>query len=344
MVLLLLLCEVICRLTNKYPITTLAYSKELIWKLNPGETKTEGELKVTFNKYGFRDRDHAPQKAAGTKRIMVVGDSYTFGGTDYSDEDLFTFQLEDKLNGGENKSIRYEVMNASVPAWATDQQLTYLQNEGMRYKPDYLILMTSPNDFREIYGKRMYELTADTQLVKNPVWLPRKLRIGWFLANHSSFFQYLQTKVFPRNYGTFGNIYLYYPVNFGVEDEKDWDRPLFLKKEVPEVEKAKLLYRMLFSEIAVLCNKNGCKLMVAIIPTKVEFSTYQNDAEYQPGKIAGHLEQVTSEVGVPFLNLYEKADSLEEPLSIFIDWEYHFDQQGQDFTAEHLYRFFKENE
>jgi hypothetical protein len=200
--------------------------------------------------------------------------------------------------------------------------------------------MVAPNDIREAYGRKVYELSGG-QLKRNPVWIPRKPRIGWYLANHSSLFQLLQSKVLHTGYGTFADVYNYYPVNFGVEDAADWDRPLFLEKDIREVAEAKALFQRLLEEIAATCSKNHCKLLVAIIPTKAEFSSTEDG--YQPGRIASYLGDVTTQINIPCLNLYENAKTLQDPLSIFMSWEYHFNETGHAFTAGNLHAFFLEN-
>src|SRR5687768_496239 len=166
--LLLLAGEVALRITGKYPISAFVYDKQLIWRLKPNHHETKGEKKFSFNRDGFRDRNHPLKKPENTKRIIVLGDSYTFGGIEYSDEQIFTSQFEKKLNQNKTGETNYEVMNVSVPAWGTDQQLNYLREEGINYEPDYLILMVSPNDMRESYGKKVYQLTSDHQLKRNP--------------------------------------------------------------------------------------------------------------------------------------------------------------------------------
>ena len=342
MILLMFAAELFLRVTGKYPISAFVYDKQLIWRLKPNHHETRGDKKISFNEDGFRDRNHPLEKPANTKRVIILGDSYTFGGIDYSDEQIFTSQLEKKLNENKSGQLSYEVMNVSAPSWATDQQLNYLRQEGINHQPDYVILMVSPNDIRETYGKKVYQLTENNQLKENVVWMPPKPRIGWFLASHSSLFQLLQAKVLHKDYGTFFNIYRYYPVNFGVEDSTDWDRPLFLKKKIKQVEDAKLLFSLLFSEMANICNQHHCKLMVAIIPTKAEFSNTNED--YQPGLMASYLDSVTSEKNISYLNLFDKAKVLTDPLSLYMSWEYHFNETGHNFTADNLYLFFKDNE
>jgi len=186
---------------------------------------------LELNKHGFRGATPSIKKSAGTTRIMVIGDSYT-AGLDYPDEEIFTQMLESRLNA---KNQNYEVINVSCPSWATDQHYLYWTTEGLKYNPDILILMASPNDIRETYNKKIFQLQSDNSLKQNKVWMHWKERTGWWLARHSSLFQYIQKEFLDKKFGTFTNIYKYYPVHYFQEDYKDWDRPIFLKEPFKEV-------------------------------------------------------------------------------------------------------------
>ncbi len=340
--LLLVLTEFGFRASGKYPVSGFAYDPDLIWRLkrNHSETKQAGDqtLTISFNADGFRDKDHETGKAPGVKRIMVIGDSYTFGGIDYSDEQIFTAILEQNLN--KDRSGAYEVMNVSVPAWATDQQLIYLVKEGIHYQPDHIILVASPNDIREAYCKKLYQLTAGGGFVRLPVKIDWKTRIGWHLANTSSFFQYLQQKVLRKNYGTFFDIFRHYSVNFGKEDATDWDRPLYLEDPFPEVRDAKKLFTLLIGEIDNICRQHEIRLLLAINPSKTEYLE-TTDSLYRPGAIAAFMGKVAGTYGIPYLNLYEKTKQLPDPLSIFISWEYHYNETGHRFVGDQLSAFFR---
>jgi hypothetical protein len=60
--------------------------------------------------------------------------------------------------------------------------------------------------------------------------------------------------------------------------------------------------------------------------------------------MASYLDSITSEKKIPYLNLFDKAKVLTDPLSLYMSWEYHFNEIGHDFTADNLYLFFKDNE
>lgn len=89
---------------------------------------------VGTNSMGIRaDREFSIEQSAGAAaRIVVIGDSYTWGervknGETYAD------RLAELLPG-------VEVINLGVHGYGTDQQFLYLREFGLRFKPDLVIL------------------------------------------------------------------------------------------------------------------------------------------------------------------------------------------------------------
>jgi hypothetical protein len=117
---------------------------------------------VRTNALGFRDdREYALEKQPGTFRILVLGDSVTFGhGT--LQETTYPFLLEQRLKGW-RPDVRWEVWNLGVPGYNTGQELEYLREVGESYKPDLVIVGFYPNDFTN------NEVNARPSLVRRAV-------------------------------------------------------------------------------------------------------------------------------------------------------------------------------
>ena len=98
------------------------------------------------NALGFRDtREYALEKRPGTFRILVLGDSVTFGhGALY--ETSYPYLLEQRLREW-RPDVNWEVWNLGVPGYNTAQELAYLREVGERYVPDLVIVGFFPNDF-----------------------------------------------------------------------------------------------------------------------------------------------------------------------------------------------------
>jgi lysophospholipase L1-like esterase len=101
---------------------------------------------VQINRLGFRDpREYSLEKPPGTFRILVIGDSVTFGhGATF--ETTYPYLLERRLKAW-RPAVRWEVWNLGVPGYNTRQEATYLAEVGDRYRPDLVVVGFYPNDF-----------------------------------------------------------------------------------------------------------------------------------------------------------------------------------------------------
>ena len=116
-------------------------------RLSPGYNGWFAGVPVRTNSLGFRDtREYSLEKAPGTFRIIVLGDSVTFGhGT--LDETTYPFLLEQRLEAW-RPDITWEVWNLGVPGYNTGQELAYLEEVGQRYAPDLVVVGFYPNDLQ----------------------------------------------------------------------------------------------------------------------------------------------------------------------------------------------------
>ena len=109
--------------------------------------------KFTINELGFREKNFAFKKPPNTFRILVFGDSFTFG-TGVSEDHRFTNILEDHLNikGGTKK---YEVLNFGIPGYSTDQEHDLMKVMLRQIECDFVIVAFYINDMEMTTQKRM---------------------------------------------------------------------------------------------------------------------------------------------------------------------------------------------
>jgi len=144
----------------RYPF--FAYHERLGWDLVPGAeselTLPEATVVVRINGQGLRsDRTYRMERSPGVRRIVVVGDSFTFGYGVENDE-IYTAVLERLLDGT-------EVVNLGVTGYGTDQQLLKLLDQGLAFHPDQVLVGLFVGDvFRNArseqlgYAKPRFEL------------------------------------------------------------------------------------------------------------------------------------------------------------------------------------------
>lgn len=348
LIVILFALEFAFRFHPKYGRIGFQYDKNLIWRLNAnlaaekpyaqGQVEGKKPFTLRFNKDGFRGKRIEKEREEGVQRIMILGDSYA-AGLDYPNEEIFSSILEHKLN---NNGRKFEVMNISSPAWGTDQHYIYWREEGIHYKPDYLIIAFSPNDMREMYNKKLVQLNQNKVQI-NAVELPSTEKIGWYLGCRSSLFQYIQKKIILRRYGSFENLYYHYPVNYGLKDSTDWDAPIFLNEPFEDVIRTYQLFEQLLKEIKLSCEAIETKVVLVKLPIEVEFDGSYETEEHDPDKISTTLDIIATKLDIPFLNLNDLLKEKEKPLDVFMSWEYHYNSAGHQFVGNELYQFMKVN-
>jgi hypothetical protein len=109
--------------------------------------KAENEwIEYKINSLGFRDDEVTPEKLPETFRILVVGDSVSYG-IRVNHPFVYSERLEHYLNArSKNPSLRYEVVNASVCGWNTFNEVSFIGATGIKLDPDIIILQFHPND------------------------------------------------------------------------------------------------------------------------------------------------------------------------------------------------------
>jgi len=151
-----------------------AYHPTRGWTLVPGLRDLRGGQgeTVSSNSRGVRgQREYATEKPAGVQRIVVVGDSFSFG-EEASDEETYAYLLEQRLPNT-------EVINLAVHGYGHDQMLITLREAGMQYHPDIVLLGFLMTDmvrntlaFRD-YAKPRFELRGnELELRDSPVPAP----------------------------------------------------------------------------------------------------------------------------------------------------------------------------
>lgn len=128
------------------------YHRTRGWALRPGldDPRAFAGRGLRSNSRGLRGaREFAAPKPAGTQRVLVFGDSFTFG-EDVGDAETFVEVLQASLPG-------VEVLNFGVHGYGHDQMLVYLREEAARYQPDVVVLGVVGDDMeRNLLAFRDY--------------------------------------------------------------------------------------------------------------------------------------------------------------------------------------------
>lgn len=128
-----------------------------IYRINPNTT-VEGPSDYVTDSFGFRTNPSHLGKSPSPKRIIMVGDSTTFG-HGVEENKTFPFIVEQQLN---NQYKDVWVDNAGTPGYGLDQEYLYITNELLpKYKPKYLIWNVNLNDMYDSNNECLFRKTSN---------------------------------------------------------------------------------------------------------------------------------------------------------------------------------------
>jgi lysophospholipase L1-like esterase len=147
--------------------------------IQPGSHYEWQGISVDINSHGLRGPETTYKKPPATFRILNLGDSVAMG-WGVREEDTYGRQLEALLNEQGSSDLRYQVINAGVPGWTQENELAYLQAEGLKFQADLVLLdITIAND---INGKSALLEGNDSGPFR-------------WLSDHTYFWPFLQSQV-----------------------------------------------------------------------------------------------------------------------------------------------------
>jgi len=123
-----------------------------IYEATPNTNGYGWETRININNHGFRGREYSLNKPAGTFRIVVIGDSITFGNR-LAPEENYPAVLE-SLYQQASKSV--EVLNLGLGGYDTLQEVATLKDIGLQFDPDLVILGYCINDIGVASGNVNY--------------------------------------------------------------------------------------------------------------------------------------------------------------------------------------------
>lgn len=189
-----------------YTFDTFDSLKGWISKPNLRDMPVFDNKVLNTNSKGIRGlTEYSYNKEQDKTRILVLGDSYTFG-EEVSDNETYSFYLQKMIPNS-------EVINLGIHGYGHDQMLIFLKEEGLRYKPDIIILgFIYPDMKRNLlkfrdYAKPKYKIKGEKLvLTASPVPSPEKtIKWDW---------------VRPRILDVYANFRYKFRIQFGLYDNE----------------------------------------------------------------------------------------------------------------------------
>ena len=175
-----------------------SYDPSKGWRSKPNlrDVKVFDNKILNTNSKGLRGKkDFSYVKDKDKLRILILGDSFTFG-DEVSDDETYSYYLQQMLP-------HTEVINMGVHGYGHDQMLILLREEGVKYEPDIVILGFLPLDmsrnildFRDFAKPRFVLKGGELKLTGTPVPRPEDiLEWDWIRPRIVDVFSFMHHRV-----------------------------------------------------------------------------------------------------------------------------------------------------
>jgi lysophospholipase L1-like esterase len=294
------------------------HDPELGWRLRPRTRAFWGDAEVTINSKGLRGPAVPYPRQPTTPRILYLGDSVTFGYrlADYAQG--YPFRIEALLEDSLGRDV--ETVNAGVGGYSPWQERIFLEQEGLKYRPDLIILGFVLNDVTEKFDLIQFGGTdVGSQAASS------YLSVDDWLRHNSALYMLLQRVRARRQFGP--------DVREGAvarEDARVED--LATSPDSPAVRHAWSVTLENLDGLAAVCEANRLPLAIVVFPFQFQFGNVDGLSAPQR-KLTSWCESK----GVPCLDLLPLlADYMQShgkpSYSLFLDDD-HLSARGCDVVA-----------
>ena len=309
------------------------------------------DVRSTVNNLGFRGKDVPADKEASEFRIVLLGDSFTMG-YGVRDEEMFSYVLENCLDGSANKRIR--VISAAVSSYSPILEYMTLKRNIDTLKPDLVIMAFDMSDLlNEFAYRKMAEFDGGGEPLKvsgmeqyEESQTSTQLKVRDWVYSHLFITTALMELVVNRLGGDLEDMNLEEAVTRERRSmlEHTLDIPNYedFGGSIAGVEDSVLRTRD-------LCERYGCKFMLATYP----YGHQVNSKEWVPGRTS-YLGKSESEIsdrtvlalrefcarnGIPFINTFPDFRSYRGEELLYFKHDPHWTQTGHRLMAGSFAKF-----
>lgn len=266
---------------------------------------------ININSHGLRDRERKWEKPEGTKRILGVGDSFTFG-YQVGVNDCYLKQLERSLNksGG-----RWDVINAGVTGYNMWQYLAYVKCCGYKYRPDLMIIGVFFDDFN---GDPFTGMKAsDPQRYRSLSWL----RIANFIRNSFEMLKY-------RYRHLMGATWLNSIEERRAFINKAKGGPLLEGEADPQIYRK---FEIRLRKLLQVAEAHQIRILVFLIPDVIQLGHPELQGMNRL------LREICNRYGVPFLDITPSFEDIKNANSLYLmPYDAHTSPLGHSVIARQL--------
>lgn len=261
--------------------TSAQYGDFTIRRMRPDtvfwHTSIDGTWRFTTNAQGFRNhRDFSYEKSPDVIRIFSLGDSHT-AGFEVRQERTFSAIIERHL---QDSGVQAEVINAGVSGFSTAEELVLLENEGIKYQPDVVVLGFFANDFIDNLKAGLFALEENRIVVKKRRHIPgvrileviNTFAILRWLSENSYLYSFAFNNVWrlaKRSLTTKAKAKLQTEYAISIEEADDYQQELAMRL-IERMYKYCEEHKILFIILDIPQRSKGREIRSSVPPTLVE--------------------------------------------------------------------------
>jgi lysophospholipase L1-like esterase len=312
------------------------------FKLKPdfsgNEISHEFAVSVNINSKGLRDDEIEFEKPENSHRVLVLGDSFTFG-NGVSSEHTYSNQLEELLIRRQTGQT-WQVINSGISGYGTFQEYAFLEEEGWQYEPDVVIL----------------QFLANNDLTENLYPFRRVVRNGQIHFkgddDTSSLVQGAQKVLQSHShaYRFFGDHYHLIRIQLGLDPFfRGWSN-IYDIAPSQDISKAWEITRDYLDKLSTSARTRKVDFYVINVPPRFlldddqwqdYLDTYGKKSDTVDRDLTSKkLQAICAELQIPLLDLTPYFRELEDPLTHYHQFNGHWNQKGHRRVAQWVYDFF----
>lgn len=317
------------------------------FRTGPDEWKN---VQVRISSQGMRDGEFEA-KEASEYRILMLGDSFTFGSTSEIEETIGR-QLQ-SLFGSSAPAKRVVTINAGVHGTGPWQQERILERRGFSFEPDLVLHQVFlGNDLRDMLSRsgrttHAYEPQWELELHRIRMLPLRRFRAEQRLADHSRAYAAFRdavgrdriTRFLLRGGGVLKSIE---PPSLPPSEARPPAWEVNLKTWYPHLDEAFDGLVETLEKAHKACADRGVQYVVYCVPLPEEIVDTWFDERirvtglvgvYEPGKGERLLEERLAALGIPFVPLRDAMREHASPESLYFEHDGHTTPAGNAVIA-----------
>ena len=304
------------------------FDAEIGKTLRPGYRGTELGVEIAINSHGLRSPETTLHKPEGTYRILVLGDSWTFG-VGVPQEKAYPQQLDGVLKQ-RFPDRKTEVINAGVSGYETFNESVWFDRYGHKFEPDVVIIGFYPvNDIHD--KKSKYERVAKDR-AERPVWFFLRNFPENYLRTYQ-YADYLRSQIKRK-----ARSWLYSrPVHDAGPEDLDDLYDVEWTSLYRDDFKGWLTAKESLGKIADLAAKTDCHVILAVFPDIRSLKHYRTSLRQE---FYAKLERVALDFGIEVIDMAPclyPYEGREDRISLFqTKGSTHLNSEGYRLMAEYL--------